>query len=138
MVCVESRQAYQALRSLAAHKTDRNDAQGLAYLARTGFFKPVHVKSLPSHAVRALIIARKKLVGQRVTLENQIRGLEWRSGSAQDAPVRNRQKMPFKNDRSSPRGLLGKGGSITDHSKCVRSKRGGSANLNSGLSGIVA
>jgi transposase len=75
VVCVESRQAYQALRSLAAHKTDRNDARGLAHLARTGFFKPVHVKSLPSHAVRALISARKKLVGQRVTLENQIRGL---------------------------------------------------------------
>ena len=54
VVCVESRQAYQALRSLAAHKTDRNDARGLAHLARTGFFKPVHVKSLPSHAVRAL------------------------------------------------------------------------------------
>jgi transposase len=33
------------------------------------------VKSLPAHAVRSLIIARKKLVGQRVTLENQIRGL---------------------------------------------------------------
>jgi transposase len=45
VVCVESRQAYQALRSLAAHKTDRNDARGLAHLARTGFFKPVHVKS---------------------------------------------------------------------------------------------
>ncbi len=57
------------------HKTDRNDARGLAHLARTGFFKPVHVKSLPAHAVRSLIIARKKLVGQRVTLENQIRGL---------------------------------------------------------------
>ena len=40
-----------------------------AGLAWTGFFKPVHVKSLPSHAVRALLIARKKLVGQRVTLE---------------------------------------------------------------------
>src|SRR5271169_2432788 len=75
VVCVESRQAYQALRSLATHKTDRNDARGLAHLARTDFFKPVHVKSLPAHAVRSLIIARKKLVGQRVTLENQIRGL---------------------------------------------------------------
>jgi transposase len=48
---------------------------GLAHLARTGFLKPVYVKSLPAHAVRALIITRKKLVGQRVTLENQIRGL---------------------------------------------------------------
>ncbi len=75
VVCIESRQAYQALKSLATHKTDRNDARGLAQLARTGFFKPVHVKSLPAHAVRSLIIARKKLVGQRVTLENQIRGL---------------------------------------------------------------
>jgi transposase len=35
----------------------------------------LHVKSLPAHAVRSLIIARMKLVGQRVTLENQIRGL---------------------------------------------------------------
>jgi hypothetical protein len=42
----KSRQAYQALKSLATHKTDRNDARGLAHLARTGFFKPVHVKSL--------------------------------------------------------------------------------------------
>ena len=75
VVCIESRQAYQALKSLATHKTDRNDARGLAHLARTGFFKPVHVKSLPAHAIRALIIARKKLVGQRVMLENQIRGL---------------------------------------------------------------
>ena len=75
VVCVESRQAYQALKSLATHKTDRNDARGLAQLARTGFFKPVHVKSLAAHAIRALISARKKLVGQRVTLENQIRGL---------------------------------------------------------------
>src|SRR2546430_10397185 len=75
VICVESRQAYQALKLLATHKTDHNDARGLAHLARTGFFKPVHVKSLPAHAVRSLIVARKKLVGQRVTLENQIRGL---------------------------------------------------------------
>jgi transposase len=50
VVCVESRQAYQALKPLATHKTDRNDARGLAHLARTGFFKPVPVKSLPAHA----------------------------------------------------------------------------------------
>ena len=75
VVCIESRQAYQALKTLATHKTDRNDARGLAQLARTGFFKPVHVKSLPAHAVRSLIMARKKLVGQRIMLENQVRGL---------------------------------------------------------------
>ena len=33
------------------------------------------MKSLSAHALRSLIVARKKLVGQRVTLENQIRGL---------------------------------------------------------------
>ena len=45
-------------------------------MARTGFFKPVHVKSLSaSSRFCSLIGARKKLVGQRVTLENQIRGL---------------------------------------------------------------
>jgi transposase len=42
-------------------------------LARPGFFKPVHVKSLSAHALRSLIIARKKLVRQRMTWENQIR-----------------------------------------------------------------
>ena len=62
-------------RSSLRPKTDRNDARGLVHLARTGFFKPVHAKSLPAHAIRSLISGRKKLVGQRVTLENQIRGL---------------------------------------------------------------
>ncbi len=41
VVCIESRQAQQALKSPATHKTNRNDARGLAHLARTGFFKPV-------------------------------------------------------------------------------------------------
>jgi hypothetical protein len=51
------------------HSTDRNDAPRLAYLARTGFFKPVHNKSLSAHALRSL------MVGQRANLESQIRGL---------------------------------------------------------------
>ena len=33
---IESRPACQALKSLATHKTDRNDARGLAHLARIG------------------------------------------------------------------------------------------------------
>jgi transposase len=97
VVCVESRQAYQALRSMVTHKTDRNDARGLAHLARAGFFKPVHVKSLPSHAVRALLIARKKLVGQRVTLEIRSADWLWRSGSdcrAGSVPALPRRRWP--------------------------------------------
>src|ERR1700691_6707589 len=37
VVCVESRQGYQALKSLANHKTDRHDALGHAHLARARF-----------------------------------------------------------------------------------------------------
>src|SRR6202034_3123173 len=47
--------------------------------------------------------------------------------SAQGAPVRNRQNIPFRTRRSSTRGtprtLFGSSGAITDHSKSVRSKR---------------
>jgi hypothetical protein len=45
------------------HSTDRNDAPGLASLARTGFFKPMHLKSLSAHALRSLILARKRTGG---------------------------------------------------------------------------
>jgi hypothetical protein len=61
VVCVESRQAYQALKSLATHKTDRNDARGLAHLARTGFFKPAQERAVvgdtPNLAARLLGLA---------------------------------------------------------------------------------
>jgi transposase len=40
IVCIESRQAYQALKS-PTHKTDRNDARGLAHLARTASSNPL-------------------------------------------------------------------------------------------------
>ena len=47
--------------------------------------------------------------------------------SAQGAPVRNRQNIPFKTRRSStrftPRTLVGSSGWITDHSKSVKSNR---------------
>jgi hypothetical protein len=73
IVCIESRRAYQALKSLTTQKTDRDDARGLAHLAGTGFFKPVYVKSLPAHARRSLIIARKKWSAS---------GSRWRTRSA--------------------------------------------------------
>jgi transposase len=69
-VCIESRQAHHTLKAIKANKYDRNGARGLAQLGRTGFFKSPHVKSLSAHAVRALLAARKKLVGQWVTPEN--------------------------------------------------------------------
>jgi len=77
VVCVESRQAYQALKSLATHKTDRSDARGLAHLTCTGFFKPVHVKSLPAHAVRSLIIARKSWLASGSLWKTRSEALSW-------------------------------------------------------------
>jgi hypothetical protein len=48
--------AHQHARTLT-HCTNCNDAPGLTYLARTGFFKPMHIKSLSAHGLRSLIIA---------------------------------------------------------------------------------
>jgi transposase len=75
VVCVESRQAYQALKSLATHKTDRNDARGLAHLARTGLLQARACEVAASSCAPLVDHRAQKLVGQRVTLENQIRGL---------------------------------------------------------------
>lgn len=47
----------------------------MAQLARTGFYKEVHVKSPAAHGVRSVITARNHLVEARVRLDNTIRGL---------------------------------------------------------------
>ena len=75
IVCIDARQAYQSLKAMKANKTDPHDAAGLAQLARTGFYKEVHVKSPAAHGVRSVITARGHLVEARVRLDNTIRGL---------------------------------------------------------------
>lgn len=75
VVCIDARQAHQSLKALKANKTDPHDAAGLAQLARTGFYKEVHVKSPAAHGVRSVITARNHLVESRVRLDNMIRGL---------------------------------------------------------------
>jgi hypothetical protein len=66
--------AHQEHARTLTHSTDRNDAPGLAYLAWIGFFKPVHMKWLSARPPLADHRVRK-LVGQRATLESQIRRL---------------------------------------------------------------
>jgi hypothetical protein len=39
--------------------TDHKDALGLAQLIRTGWFRPVHAKSMDSQEVREFLVARK-------------------------------------------------------------------------------
>lgn len=75
VVCIDARQAHQSLKALKANKTDPHDAAGLAQLARTGFYKEVHVKSPAALGVRSVITARNHLVEARVRIDNMIRGL---------------------------------------------------------------
>lgn len=73
-ICIDARHAKAGL-SMMINKTDRNDAVGLAQIMRTGWFRAVHVKSAPSHLVRALLVSRGLLVGMRGDIDNQVRGL---------------------------------------------------------------
>jgi transposase len=57
------------------NKTDQNDAEGLAQIMRTGWYRSVHVKSLDAHRTRALLGARAQLVGMTTRLSNHIRGV---------------------------------------------------------------
>ena len=50
-------------------KTDRKDARGIAQLLRMGWYRPVHCKSLDAREVRALLVARKLLLGKLLDVE---------------------------------------------------------------------
>jgi transposase len=74
VVCMEARQVAAAL-SAMRNKTDRNDARGIAQILRTGWYNAVHVKSMQSHEVRALLSSRRVVLAKCVDVENEIRGL---------------------------------------------------------------
>jgi transposase len=57
------------------NKTDKNDARGIAQILRTGWYSRVHVKSMESHLIRALLSSRKTILKKCVDVENEIRGL---------------------------------------------------------------
>ena len=74
VVCLDARHARAALK-MQINKTDQNDAEGLAQIMRTGWYRKVHVKSFESHRARALVGARSQLVGMTTRLSNHIRGV---------------------------------------------------------------
>jgi transposase len=74
VVCLDARHASAALK-MRPNKTDRNDAVGLAQIVRTGWFKQVRIKTRDSYQIRSLLTGRDVMVGIRVKLENEIRGL---------------------------------------------------------------
>ena len=65
----------KAVLQMRLNKTDENDAEGLAQIMRTGWYRPVHVKSLDAHRARALLGARAQLLGMTTRLSNMIRGV---------------------------------------------------------------
>lgn len=71
---IDARQAHAVMR-LQHNKTDANDAELLAEIARTGFCRTVAVKSETAQEDRVLLKARAHLVRQRRDTENAIRGL---------------------------------------------------------------
>ncbi|MGH6915402.1 MAG: IS110 family transposase, partial [Geminicoccales bacterium] len=72
--CIDARRAKAQL-ALRPAKTDRNDARGLAEIARMGWYANIRVKSLDHHALRAKLAARAQLVATARDLGNQLRGL---------------------------------------------------------------
>jgi transposase len=73
-VCLETHHVKEALKAMR-NKTDKNDARGIAQLLRTGWYRAVHVKSVESHEVRALLSSRRVILRKCVDLENELRGL---------------------------------------------------------------
>lgn len=74
IVCIDARHANGVLKMMP-NKTDKQDARGLAQIVRTGWFKAIQIKSHSAYVNRAMLTARDALVGMRVRLENEIRGL---------------------------------------------------------------
>lgn len=73
-LCIDARRAHKSL-SARPNKSDAADAEGLAQLARTGWFTPVHVRSEESDRLRSLIGARAQLISLRKDLEGHVRGI---------------------------------------------------------------
>jgi transposase len=71
---IDARQAHAVLK-LQHNKTDAGDAELLAELARSGFYRAVSVTSEAAREARILLKARCHLVRQRCATENAIRGL---------------------------------------------------------------
>lgn len=95
IVCIDARVAHKAL-SARLNKSDAADAEGLAHLARTGFYKQVHIRSEAADRLRTLIGARERLVRLRKDLEGHIRGVLRTFGIRLDPISRARNRANFR------------------------------------------
>lgn len=73
-LCIETRAAKAAMGAMP-NKTDRNDARGLAQIIRTGWYRAVHVKSVPSRSAHALLGARRTMLNKQRDIEKAVRAV---------------------------------------------------------------
>lgn len=74
VTCICARHAKGVL-SARVNKSDPHDAEGLAQLARTGWFKAVRIKQEAMHLDRARLKIREQLTRSHRAMANQLRGL---------------------------------------------------------------
>jgi transposase len=90
IICIEARHARSVLKG-RLNKTDRNDAQGIAELMRTGVYKAVHIKTRRSQEAKLLLAARRLLRFKVRDIDNLVRGALLQSG----LKIRPRQVYSF-------------------------------------------
>lgn len=74
VTCICARHAKGVL-AVRVNKSDPHDAEGLAHLARTGWFKAVRIKQEATHLDRAQLKIREQLTRSHRAMAGQLRGL---------------------------------------------------------------
>ena len=95
VVCIDARAAHKAL-SARMNKSDRADAEALAQLARTGWYREVHIKSEASDRLRLLLGARERLIRIRRDIEAQTRGVLKTYGIRLGTVTQGRNRIGFR------------------------------------------
>ena len=95
VTCIDARKAHKVL-SARLNKSDAADAEGLAQLARTGWFTPVHIRSEEVDRLRSLVGARERMIRLRKDLEGHIRGVLKTFGIRMTGIGQGRQRQAFR------------------------------------------
>ena len=101
VVCIDARAAHKAL-SARMNKSDRADAEGLAQLARTGWYRAVHIKSEASDHLRLLLGARERMISIRQDIEAQARGVLKTYGIRLGPVTQGRHRAGFREQLGKP------------------------------------
>jgi transposase len=99
-ICIDARKAHKSL-SARPNKSDAADAEGLAQLARTGWFSPVHIRSEEADRLRAMLGAREWLIRLRKDLEAHVRGVLKVFGIRMHGVSQGRHRQGFRDQLAS-------------------------------------